>query len=149
MSLEKFFNPASVAIVGASQTPGKVGYEIVANMVKAGYPGKLYPINPNAKTIEGVACYPDIASIGQTPELVVIVVPAKAVPAVMQQCAKAGVKSVVVITAGFKEVGPEGKELELQVVQIAKQAGIRVIGPNCLGVISPADKLNASFGRDS
>jgi acetyl coenzyme A synthetase (ADP forming)-like protein len=148
MSLEKFFNPASVAIVGASQTPGKVGYEIVANMVKAGYPGKLYPINPKAKTIEGVACYPDIASIGQTPELVVIVVPAKAVPAVMQQCAKAGVKSVVVITAGFKEVGPEGKELELQVVQIAKQAGIRVIGPNCLGVISPADKLNASFGGD-
>jgi acetyltransferase len=148
MSLEKFFNPASVAIVGASQTPGKVGYEILVNMIKAGYPGKLYPINPHTKKIEGITCYPDIASIGQTPELVVIVVPAKLVPAVMQQCAKAGVKSVVVITAGFKEVGPEGKELEQQIVQIAKQAGIRVIGPNCLGVISPIEKLNASFGGD-
>ena len=148
MSLEKFFNPASVAIVGASQTPGKVGYEILANMIKAGFPGKIFPVNPNAKTIEGLACYPDVASIGQIPELVIIVVPAKIVPSIMRQCAKAGVKSVVIITAGFKEVGPEGKELEQQVVQIARQAGIRVIGPNCLGVIAPANKLNASFGGD-
>jgi acetate---CoA ligase (ADP-forming) len=146
MSLEKFFNPASVAIVGASQTPGKVGYEILVNMIKAGYPGKLYPVNNKAKEMEGLVCYPDLQSIGVVPELVVIVVPATAVPPVMQQCAKIGVKTVVVITAGFKEVGPEGKELEQQVVQIAKQAGIRVIGPNCLGVISPADKVNASFG---
>jgi len=148
MSLEKFFNPASMAIVGASQTPGKVGYEILANMIKAGFPGKVFPVNPNAKTIEGLACYPDVASIGQIPELVIIVVPAKIVPSIMRQCAKAGVKSVVIITAGFKEVGPEGKELEQQVVQIARQAGIRVIGPNCLGVIAPANKLNASFGGD-
>jgi acetyltransferase len=148
MSLEKFFNPASVAIVGVSQTPGKVGYEILANMIKAGFPGKIFPVNPNAKTIEGLACYPDVASIGQIPELVIIVVPAKIVPSIMRQCAKAGVKSVVIITAGFKEVGPEGKELEQQVVQIARQAGIRVIGPNCLGVIAPANKLNASFGGD-
>jgi acetate---CoA ligase (ADP-forming) len=148
MSLEKFFNPSSVAIVGASQTPGKVGYEILINMIKAGYPGKIFPVNNKAKVMEGLVCYPDLQSIGQTPELVVIVVPATVVPTVMQECAKIGVKSVVVITAGFKEVGPEGKALEQQVVQIAKQNGIRVIGPNCLGVISPADKLNASFGGD-
>jgi acetyltransferase len=148
MSLEKFFNPSSVAIVGASQTPGKVGYEILVNMIKAGYPGKLFPVNNKAKVMEGLPCYPDLSSIGQTPDLVVIVVPASAVPPIMRECAKIGVKSVVVITAGFKEVGPEGKELEQQVVQIAKQNGIRVIGPNCLGVISPADKVNASFGGD-
>jgi acetyltransferase len=148
MSLEKFFNPASVAIVGASQTPGKVGYEILVNMIKAGYPGKLFPVNNKVKEMEGLTCYPDLQSIGQTPELVVIVVPATVVPSIMQQCAKVGVKSVVVITAGFKEVGPEGKELEQQVVQIARQNGIRVIGPNCLGVISPVDKVNASFGGD-
>lgn len=148
MSLEKFFSPSSVAIVGASQTPGKVGYEIVKNMVKAGFEGKIYPINPQAKTIEGLPCYPDLASIGQIPDLVVIVVPAKVVPSVMEQCGKAGVKTVVVITAGFKEVGPEGKELEEQILQIARQSGIRFIGPNCLGVISPANKVNASFGGD-
>jgi acetate---CoA ligase (ADP-forming) len=148
MSLEKFFNPASVAIVGASQTPGKVGYEILKNMIKAGYPGKLFPVNNKVKEMEGLPCYPDLQSIGQVPELVVIVVPAPAVPPVMEQCAKIGVKTVVVITAGFKEVGPEGKALEQQVVQIARQNGIRVIGPNCLGVISPIDKVNASFGGD-
>jgi acetyl coenzyme A synthetase (ADP forming)-like protein len=148
MSLEKFFSPASVAIVGASQTPGKVGYEIVKNMVKAGFEGKIYPINPQAKTIEGLTCYPDLVSIGLVPDLVVIVVPAKVVASVMEQCGKAGVKTVVVITAGFKEVGPEGKELEEQILQIALQFGIRFIGPNCLGVISPAHKVNASFGGD-
>jgi len=148
MSLENFFNPKSVAIVGASRQKGKVGYEILSNMIRAGYEGRIFPVNPNAKTIEGLKCYPDLESIGQVPDLVIIIVPAKIVPAVMQQCASAGVKSVVVITAGFKEVGKEGSELEKQVIQIAKQAGIRVIGPNCLGVIVPANKLNASFGSD-
>lgn len=146
MRLDNFFNPGSVAIVGASRHKGKVGYEILANMVGAKYKGKLFAVNPEADEIEGVKCYRDLESIGQTPELVVIVVPARFVPAVMEQCAKAGVKSVIIITAGFKEVGKEGRELEQQVMQISKHAGIRVIGPNCLGVIVPANNLNASFG---
>jgi len=146
MSLESFFNPKSVAIVGASRKIGKVSHEILINMIAAGYKGKIFPVNPQADSIEGLPCYPDLESIGQTPELVIIVVPAKTVPIVMQQCAKAKVKSVIIITAGFKEVGKEGKQLEEQVIQIARQAGIRVIGPNCLGVIAPANKLNASFG---
>jgi acetyltransferase len=144
--LDKFFNPKSVAIVGASREKGKVGYEILKSMLDAGYTGKILPVNPKAEVIEGLKCYPDLQSIGQTPDLVVIVVPAKIVAAVMQQCAKIGTKAVIIITAGFKEVGQEGKKLEQQVIQIAKQAGIRVIGPNCLGVIVPANKLNASFG---
>ncbi|HUT30447.1 MAG TPA: acetate--CoA ligase family protein [Sedimentisphaerales bacterium] len=148
MSLENFFDPKSVAIVGASRQQGKVGYEILTNMIRAGYRGKIFPVNPKSEVIEGLRCYPDLDSIGETPDLVIVVVPAKAVPVVMQQCGKVKVKSVVIITAGFKEVGPEGKELEQQVVRIAKQNGIRIIGPNCLGVIAPANKVNASFGAD-
>jgi len=145
MNFESFFNPKSVAMVGASHHKGKVGYEMLANIIAAGYEGEIFPVNPHADTIEGLKCYPDLLSIGRTPELVVIVVPARIVPAVMQQCAKIKVKSVIIITAGFKEVGKEGGELEKQIVQIAKQAGIRLIGPNCLGVLAPANKLNASF----
>ena len=148
MSLDKFFNPESVAIVGASRHEGKVGYEVLTNLIRAGYEGKIFPVNPNADTIEGLKCYATIESIGQTPDLVIIVVPAKIVPAVMKQCARVGVKSVIIVTAGFKEVGPEGRELAQQFTQIAKQAGIRVLGPNCLGVIVPSHKFNASFGGD-
>jgi len=146
MSLESFFNPKSVAIVGASRQKSKVGYEILANMIGAGYKGKIFPVNPQADTIEGLQCYPDLQSIEQVPELVVIIVPAKIVSVVMQQCVKVGTRAVIIITAGFKEVGKEGRELEEQIVQIARQAGIRIIGPNCLGVIAPANNLNASFG---
>lgn len=148
MSLEVFFNPDSVAIVGASQTAGKVGYEVLTNMISAGYKGKIFPVNNKLATIEGLKCYPDLESIGQTPDLVLIIVPAKIVPSIMQQCVKIKAKSVIIITAGFKEVGGEGRKLEQQVVQIARQSGIRLIGPNCLGVIAPANHLNASFGGD-
>jgi len=146
MGLDKFFNPQSVAIVGASAKKGKVGYETLISMTGAGYEGKIFPVNPNAQTIEGLKCYPDLVSIGEIPDLVIIIVPAKTVPAVMQQCAKVGAKAVIIITAGFKEIGQEGRALEDQVIQIAKQAQIRLLGPNCLGVIVPANKLNASFG---
>jgi len=148
MGLENFFNPKSVAIVGASRQKSKVGYEILASIIGAGYKGKIYPVNPQADTIEGLKCYPDLESIQQMPELVIIIVPAKIVPAIMQQCAKIGTRAVIIITAGFKEVGKEGRELEEQIIQTARQAGIRVIGPNCLGVIVPSNKLNASFGGD-
>ncbi len=148
MSLKNFFNPKSVAIVGASRQKGKVGYEILSNMISAGYQGKIFPVNPKADSIEGLKCYPDLESIGEVPELVIIIVPAKIVPTIMRECAKVKVKSVIIITAGFKEVGKEGRQLEEQVVQIAQQAGIRFIGPNCLGVIAPANKLNASFGGE-
>ncbi len=148
MTLDNFFNPQSVAVVGASRQKGKVGYEILKNIIKAGYEGKIFPVNPKAETVEGLQCYPDLESIGQIPELVIIVVPAGAVPAVMRQCARLAVKAVIIISAGFKEVGKEGNQLEQEVTQIAKQAGIRIIGPNCLGLIVPANKLNASFGAD-
>ncbi|MCU0915473.1 MAG: acetate--CoA ligase family protein [Planctomycetes bacterium] len=148
MGLQSFFNPKSVAVIGASRQKGKVGYEILMNLVAGGYAGKIFPINPKADDIEGLKCYPDLPSLGETPDLVIVIVPAQFVAAVMEECAKARVKSMIIITAGFKEVGPEGKRLEEEVVRIARRAGIRFIGPNCLGVISPSHKLNASFGGD-
>ncbi len=146
MSIEAFFNPNSVAVVGASRKRGKVGHEIVAGLIAGKFKGDIYPVNPKADEVEGLRCYPDIKSIDRTPDLVVIVVPAGAVPAVMTECAGVGVKSVIIITAGFKEVGAEGKELEQSVLKIAKSAKIRIIGPNCLGIMVPGSRLNASFG---
>jgi len=148
MSLEKFFNPRSVAIVGASREKGKVGHEILTSLIAGGYPGEIYPVNPKTDQIEGLACYPSLDDIGTPPDLVIIVVPARVVPDVMQQCARLKVTSAIIISAGFKEVGKEGAELERKVAQIAKSAGVRVIGPNCLGVIVPSAKLNASFGGE-
>jgi len=117
-------------------------------MLGAGYAGRIFPVNRKADTIEGLKCYPDLEAIGETPELVIVIIPAKFVLDVMEQCVKIGTKAVIIITAGFKEVGTEGKKLEEEVVRVARRGQIRVIGPNCLGVIVTASKLNASFGGD-
>lgn len=146
MSLDAFFGPRSVAVIGASREKGKVGYEILNNLVQGGFPGPVYAINPKADQIDGMRCYADLPAVGQVPDLAVIVVPAKAVPAALRQCADVGVKSVVIITAGFKEVGAQGAQLEREVVQLARASGIRLLGPNCLGIMVPGRKLNASFG---
>jgi acetate---CoA ligase (ADP-forming) len=148
MSLETFFSPRSVAIVGASRQKGKVGYEILHNMVGSGFEGKIWPVNRDADTMEGLKCYPDLVSIGETPDLVIIIVPAKFVLDVMEQCVTIGTKAVIIITAGFKEIGAEGKKLEEEVIRVARRGGIRVIGPNCLGVIVTSSRLNASFGGE-
>jgi len=146
MSLEGFFNPKSVAVVGASRRKGKVGHEIVVALVEGGFKGRIYPVNPNADEVEHLRCYPDLASIGQTPDLVVIVVPPKAVLPVVRQCGHLGAGQAIIITAGFKEVGEEGKRLEQEIVQAARQGHVRLIGPNCLGIMVPGTHLNASFG---
>jgi acetyltransferase len=148
MSLSHFFEPRSIAIVGASRTVGKVGYEILAALLKAGFPGEIYPVNPSSDEILGLKAYPDLKSVGQTPDLAVLVVAAKYIPKAMQDCADVGVKAVIIIASGFKESGPKGAELEKMVIRIAKSAGIRVIGPNCIGIMVPRQKLNASFGGD-
>ncbi len=148
MSLDSFFRPSSVAVVGASTQKGKVGYEIVHNMKQAGYEGKLFPVNPKADEIDGYKCYPDLGSIGEVPDLVVIVIPAHHVAKVLEEAGNMGTKGAVIITAGFKEVGEEGAKLEQELVSIARRHRMRVIGPNCLGVMVPTSRLNASFGGD-
>lgn len=112
MSMKFFLDPKSVAIVGASRHEGKVGHEIVAGLVRDGFPGKIFPVNPKAEEVEGLPCYRNLQSIGAAPDLVVIVVPPKVVPTVMEDCASVGVGSAIIITAGFKEVGKEGLELD-------------------------------------
>jgi len=148
MTLEAFFDPKSVAVVGASRTAGKVGHELLAGLIAGGFAGPIFPINPSCDEICGLKCAPDLTSLDTVPDLACIVVPAKAVPPVMRQCVEIGVKAAIIITAGFREVGEEGRRLEEDVLQIARSGRVRVVGPNCLGIMVPGRKLNASFGGD-
>ncbi len=143
--LQHFFNPSSVAVVGASQNTAKIGYEILNNIVRYGYSGDVYPINPTAKEILGYQAYPDLASVPSKIDVAVVAVPAGKVMDVLEQCGKKKVDSVVIITAGFKETGPQGARLEQELVTRSRELGIRVVGPNCLGIIDTASTLNASF----
>jgi acetyl coenzyme A synthetase (ADP forming)-like protein len=147
--LDMFFRPASVAVVGASENPAKLGNRILANIIDGGYKGQIYPINPTAKEILGYPCYPSVSSVPGSLELAVIVVPTSAVINVMDECGRKGVKGAIVITAGFREAGEEGKQLEIKLLEVARSYGIRVVGPNCLGVIDMWTPLNASFAANS
>jgi acetyltransferase len=148
MSLEAFFHPESVAVVGASRTEGKVGNAVLTCLVRGGFPGAVYPVNPRADTIEGRRCYPDLKSLPAAPDLVVVAVPAGAVVGVLKDCVAAGVKSVIVVTAGFRESGEAGARIEGEVAEIVRRSGIRMLGPNCLGMMVPGHNLNASFSGD-
>jgi len=147
--LDPIFSPQSVAVVGASTTPGKVGHDIFANILKGGYKGILYPVNPNAKSVLSVRAYPNILDIRGDVDLAIIILPPKVALKAIKEAIKKGVKGVVIVSAGFREVGGEGLETENQIVAICKKAGVRVVGPNCLGVINPLPsvRLNASFSR--
>jgi len=140
-------NPRSVAVVGASRVEGKVGYVVLKNIVDGGYQGKIYPVNPNAESILGLKCYPRVSDIGEIVDMAVIVVPAERVLEVAEDCGAAGVKILVVISAGFKEIGIEGAKRESELVAIAKKYGMRVLGPNCLGYINTSIGLNATFAN--
>lgn len=146
MSLDHFFKPQSVAVVGASRNSGKVGYEILDGLLKADYPGKIFPVNPSTEEIQGLRVFPDVKSIGETPDLVILVVAARHAVNIVKECAQIGVKAVVIVSSGFKESGPEGAAWERTILQTAKSAGMRIIGPNCIGLMVPSSKLNASFG---
>ena len=146
-NLDSLLYPKSVAVIGASRSPGKVGYEVVANLINAGFTGEIVPINPSAPEVLGVKCYPDLKSYGKKIDLGVIAVPTKAVRPAVEICADAGAGAVVVITAGFRETGPEGERLERDVADYCRSRGMRMMGPNCLGVINTANGLNASFAK--
>jgi acetyltransferase len=143
--LEAFFTPQSVAVIGASREPGKLGYGVLSNILQHAYEGKVYPINPKADEILGLQAYPSVLDVPGPVELVVIVIPNRYVPQAMEECGKKGVKAAIIISAGFREAGMEGIKLERQVLDIAGQYDIRVVGPNCLGIISTYTPLNASF----
>ena len=145
--LTPLFEPASVAIVGASEIPGKVGTMLLSNMLGAGYRGALYAVNPKYPAVRGVPCYPSVGKLPAHVDLAVVATPARTVPDVIDECGKAGVRSAVVITAGFSEVGAEGAKLERALLENARRGGVRLVGPNCLGIARPALGLNATFAR--
>ncbi|MEM0152731.1 MAG: acetate--CoA ligase [Ignisphaera sp.] len=139
------FRPRSVAVIGASREPGKVGYAVLKNIINSGFQGKIYPINPKAEEILGIKAYKSVLDVSDDIDLGVIVVPASIALDVAEECGKKGIKHLVVISAGFKEVGGEGIEREKKLVDIARRYGMRMVGPNCLGIIDTYTPINASF----
>ncbi|HUV28568.1 MAG TPA: acetate--CoA ligase [Anaerolineales bacterium] len=147
MSMTEFFNPRTVAVIGASTNPDKLGHAVVENLVSGGFTqkGTVYPVNPKATEILGLPAYPSVQDIPGSIDLAVIVIPYKFVPDALRTCGEKKIPAVIVISAGFREAGREGLDRELELIEIARQYGIRLIGPNCLGVIDTFTPLNASF----
>jgi acetyl coenzyme A synthetase (ADP forming)-like protein len=143
--LDMFFNPQSLAVIGAAREEGKLGYGVLNNVITHGFKGKVYPINPKAGEILGLKCYPSVLAVPEPIDLVVVVVPNSVVASVMEECGQKGVKGAIIITAGFRESGGDGMRMEKEILAIARRHGIRLIGPNCLGIIDTVIPLNASF----
>ena len=143
--LDVFFSPKTVAVIGATETPNSVGRTLLWNLLTSPFGGTVYPVNPKRPNVLGVKAYPSVGDIPEDVDLAVIVTPPPSIPGIIRQCGDAGVRGAVVISAGFKEVGAEGAALERQVLEEARKARIRVIGPNCLGVMSPLTGMNATF----
>ena len=139
-----FFNPSSIAIVGATPDPSKGGFSILKN-AQHGFRGEIYPVNPRYDQIEGLTCYPSVSAIPGKVDLAIVFVPAKGVLEVINDCIKRGVPGVMIESAGFAEIGPEGKRMQEQVLAAARQAGMRLWGPNCMGLVDPVHKHVFSF----
>lgn len=143
--MRPIFKPESIAVIGASRSHLKIGYETLLNTLVGGFRGKVYPVNPEAVEIMGLKAYPSVLAIKDEIDLALIVVPAQYVAKVMRECAQKKVKGAIIISAGFGEIGPEGKRMEEEVIEIARKAKIRVLGPNTMGYKSPVDNIDASF----
>lgn len=147
-SLQCLFVPRSVAVIGATDREGSVGKSVVTNLLNNVYKGKVFAINPKRESVLGLHCYKDVASLPEKPDLVVIITPAPTVPGLVRECVAGGVGALIVISAGFKEMGPEGAKLEAQIQEELRRGKIRLIGPNCLGVMNPLAGMNATFAHD-
>jgi acetyltransferase len=143
--LDVFFSPKTVAVVGATENQGSVGRTLLWNLVTSPFGGTVYPVNPKRPSVLGVKAYPSVSAIPEEVDLAVIVTPPPSIPGIIRECGENGVRGAIVISAGFKEIGPDGAALEQQLKEEAQAAGIRVIGPNCLGVMSPLSGMNATF----
>jgi acetate---CoA ligase (ADP-forming) len=148
-SLDAIFSPESVAIIGASNNPGKVGHDVFANILQGGFKGTLYPVNPKTKSILSVKTYPTLNAIPDSVDLSIIILPPRACLTAVEESIAKGVKGIVIVSAGFREVGGEGLEIENRIVSLCREAKVRLVGPNCLGVINavPDVSLNASFSK--
>ena len=143
--MERLLNPRTIAVVGASHKPGKVGHEVLRNLINYGFPGKIYPVNPKGGEILGLRVYRSLLEVPDEVDLAVIVVPARIVPSVVEDAGRKGVKALAIITSGFSETGPEGAELERRIVETARRHGMRILGPNIVGIMSTSKRINATF----
>jgi len=148
-NIERMLNPKAVAAIGASEEEGSVGQSLMNNLLLGKDRRKIFPVNVKRSSVMGLKCYASIAEVPEHIDLAIIATPAKTVPALVEDCAKAGVEGVVIISAGFREIGPEGAKLEDEIRSIQAKQGIRVLGPNCVGLIRPQVGLNATFLRDN
>lgn len=145
MNLDVFFNPRSIAVLGASRIAGKVGHDVMSNLVSSGYRGDIIPVNPETDALLGLACYPDLETYGKAVDLAIIVVPHEKALAAVQDSLAAGSRGIVVISSGFREMGEAGHELEKKMVEMCKKKAVRLLGPNCMGLINTEIGLNSSF----
>src|ERR1039458_4657079 len=145
--LDVMLAPKSVALIGATESPGSVGRTLMENLMDEAFQGDVYPVNPKRASILGVPAYPSIGKVPGPVDLAVISTPAATVPGVITECIEAGIKGAIIISAGFKEIGAQGAELEKQILERARSAKMRIIGPNCLGVMIPYVGLNATFAK--
>ena len=143
--LDVFFRPRNVAVIGATETAGSVGRAILWNLMSNPFGGTVFPVNPKRSSVLGIKSYPNVAAIPEPLDLVVIATPAATVPGIIGECAETGVQGAIIISAGFKECGEAGSELERQILEQSRRGNMRIIGPNCLGVMSPLSGLNATF----
>lgn len=149
-NLDKIFRPKRIAVIGASERTDSVGYTVLRNLISAGFSGVVYPVNPNREAIHGIQAYPNVASLPQTPDLAVICIPARLVPQIVRECGEAGILGLVILTAGFREAGEEGMAAEQQLAEeLRRWPGMRIVGPNCLGIMVPSIGVNATFAADT
>ncbi len=147
--LDALFRPRAVAVIGASRADGTIGREVLRNLVQGGFEGKVFPVNPEAEVLNSIKCHPSVTAIPDPVDLAVIAVPKGLVPRAIEDCAKKGIGAVVVITAGFKETGAAGERVELELLRVTRENGMRMVGPNCMGIQNALTgvRLNASFSR--
>ena len=144
-ALDTIFAPKNIAVIGATETPGSVGRTVIWNLISSPFGGTVFPINPKRPSVLGIKAYPNISAVPEPVDLAVVVTPAQTVPGIISDCVDFGVKSAIIISAGFKETGAGGVELERQVMEHAHRGNMRIIGPNCLGVMNPTTGVNATF----
>src|SRR5688572_11506277 len=149
VDLSRFLNPRGVAVVGVSSEPSRIGGQALRLLTDFGYRGKIYPVNPKYQDIKGLPCYPDLTSVPQPCDVALIALASQHVPGAIEQCGQAGIPFAVVLSSGFSEIGEEGRALQERLLAAARQAKVRMVGPNCLGLLNLKDNARIGFGGTS
>ena len=147
--LSRFLNPRGIAIVGVSSDASRIGGQALRLLTDFGYKGRIYPVNPKYTDVKGIACYPDLSAVPQPCDVALIALASQHVPAAIEQAGRAGIPFALVLSSGFSEIGEEGKALQDQLVAAARKAGVRIVGPNCLGILNLKDNARIGFGGTS